>query len=47
MTGGEASELIKSGEVSVNGAVETARGKKIRPGDTVSLDGNNYLVAGN
>ena len=45
MTGGEASEIIKAGDVLVNGNVETARGKKIRPGDVVSLDGNRYTVA--
>ncbi|MCR5627077.1 MAG: RNA-binding S4 domain-containing protein [Lachnospiraceae bacterium] len=35
--GGEAKERILSGEVKVNGEVETARGKKIKPGDTVSF----------
>lgn len=38
-TGGEAKERIQAGEVSVNGAVCTMRGKKIRPGDFVTLDG--------
>ncbi|MBQ3848136.1 MAG: RNA-binding S4 domain-containing protein [Clostridia bacterium] len=46
MTGGEASELIKDGQVCVNGNVELARGKKIRPGDIVSLYGDKYTVAG-
>jgi len=32
-TGGEAKELIQDGETC------TMRGRKIRPGDTVSLDG--------
>ena len=38
-TGGEAKERIQDGEVSVNGEVCTMRGKKIRPGDQVTLDG--------
>ena len=46
MTGGEASELIKEGNVSVNGKTELARGKKLRPGDIVDVDGNQYTVLG-
>ena len=38
-TGGEAKERIQAGEVAVNGEVCTQRGKKLRPGDKVSLDG--------
>ena len=38
-TGGEAKERIQAGEVQVNGQVCTMRGKKLRPGDTVTLDG--------
>ncbi|MBE6825293.1 MAG: RNA-binding S4 domain-containing protein [Oscillospiraceae bacterium] len=37
-TGGFAKELVQQGAVSVNGEVCTMRGKKIRPGDTVSVD---------
>ena len=44
-TGGEAKVRIQEGEVSVNGEVCTMRGKKIRPGDVVSLDGNELTVA--
>ena len=36
-TGGEAKVLILEGAVTVNGAVCTQRGKKLRPGDTVRL----------
>jgi ribosome-associated protein len=36
-TGGDAKLLIQDGEVSVNGQVCTMRGKKIRPGDVVTL----------
>lgn len=35
-TGGEAKLAIQEGDVTVNGEVETRRGKKIRPGDIVS-----------
>ena len=38
-TGGEAKERIQAGEVTVNGEVCTQRGRKLRPGDRVSLDG--------
>ena len=36
-TGGEAKYAIAEGMVRVNGEVCTMRGKKIRPGDTVSF----------
>lgn len=37
MTGGEAKDIIQSGDVRVNGTVCTQRGRKIRPGDVVEL----------
>ena len=37
-TGGDAKERIQAGEVTVNGEVCTMRGKKLRPGDVVTLD---------
>ncbi len=43
-TGGEAKEAIQAGDVSVNGEVCTMRGKKIRPGDVVELDGVKLVV---
>ena len=43
-SGGEAKTLIQNGEVLVNGEVCTMRGKKIRPGDTVSLSDNEVTV---
>ena len=45
-TGGEAKDLIQEGRVLVNGEVCTQRGRKLRPGDKASLDGNEILVAG-
>ncbi len=44
-TGGEAKILIQNGEVTVNGEVCTMRGKKIRSGDTVSVNGNEVTIA--
>jgi ribosome-associated protein len=43
-TGGEAKLRIADGEVTVNGGVCTQRGKKLRDGDTVCIDGNEYGV---
>ena len=43
-TGGEAKLLIADGQARVNGAVCTQRGKKLRPGDTVSFSGREYVV---
>ena len=43
-TGGEAKLLIQDGQVSVNGQVCTMRGKKLRGGDTVTLEGRAVLV---
>lgn len=45
LTGGQAKALIQDGAVLVNGEVCTMRGKKIRAGDTVSLDGETVTVA--
>lgn len=43
-TGGEAKEAVQGGDVKVNGQVCTMRGKKIRPGDVVGLDGVELTV---
>ena len=43
-TGGESKLLIQDGQVSVNGQVCTMRGKKLRGGDTVTLEGRTVLV---
>ncbi|HAJ35037.1 MAG TPA: RNA-binding protein [Chloroflexi bacterium] len=43
-TGGQAKVLIQSGVVRVNGLVETRRGRKLRPGDQVEVDGETLLV---
>ena len=43
-TGGEAKLLIHNGQVEVNGEVCTMRGKKLRPGDSVTLDGRTVAI---
>ena len=43
-TGGEAKIIIQEGEVLVNGEPCTMRGKKIRPGDVVTLAGVEIVV---
>ncbi|MBE9100724.1 RNA-binding S4 domain-containing protein [Vacuolonema iberomarrocanum] len=43
-TGGEAKMLILSGDVRVNGDVETRRGRKLVTGDRVSLYDQTVIV---
>ena len=43
-SGGEAKILIQEGQVLVNGEVCTQRGKKLRTGDVVCLDGEEFSV---
>jgi ribosome-associated protein len=38
-SGGDAKQRIANGEVAVNGELETRRGRKLRRGDLVELDG--------
>lgn len=42
--GSEAKEIILDGKVKVNGEVCTMRGKKIRSGDTVTVNGQDITV---
>lgn len=44
-TGGEAKMAVQSGKASVNGAVCTQRGRKLRGGDRVSFRGSEYTIA--
>ncbi len=43
-TGGQAKEMIAAGQVRVNGESCAMRGKKLRPGDTVSAAGAEIEV---
>ncbi len=43
-TGGEAKNRIQNGDVTVDGAVCTMRGKKLQPGTAVSMDGSVWMI---
>ena len=43
-TGGDAKGFVQDGSVKVNGKVCTMRGKKLRPGDVVSFNGDDFRV---
>lgn len=43
-SGGEAKVRITAGEVSVNGEVEVRRGRQLRHGDVVTIDGTSIRV---
>jgi ribosome-associated protein len=43
-TGGAAKQVIGAGLVSLNGVVETRKGKKLAAGDQVTLDGKTIVV---
>ncbi|MCE7980634.1 MAG: RNA-binding S4 domain-containing protein [Caldilinea sp. CFX5] len=43
-SGGQAKQLIQSGMVWVNGMIEMRRGRKLRAGDVVVVDGEELVV---
>ena len=43
-TGGEAKLIIRAGKISVNGLVETRRGRKLNEGDKILFDNETYIV---
>jgi len=43
-SGGEATTLIREGRVLVNGEVDTRRGRKLRQGDRVEVNGQARVV---
>ena len=43
-SGGEAKVLILAGQVSVNGIVETRRGKRLAAGDVIQLGERSCVV---
>ena len=45
-TGGEAKILVQTGEVLVNGEVETRRGRRLRDGDVVEVGEERLEVTG-
>ncbi|MDJ0619311.1 MAG: RNA-binding S4 domain-containing protein [Calothrix sp. MO_192.B10] len=43
-TGGQAKLMIQGGEVQVNGMLETRRGRRLLPGDKVTVEGQTFEV---
>ena len=43
-TGGHAKIIVQSGDVTVNGEVETRRGRTLQVGDVVGVAGREYRV---
>lgn len=43
-TGGQAKQMIQSGEVQVNGQVETHRSRKLVAGDVVTVGGRTVPI---
>ncbi len=46
-SGVEAKCVIQDGLVSVNGEVDTRRGRKLRENDVISYDGEEVIIKGN
>ena len=42
-SGGEGKRFLASHKVTVNGELETRRGRKLYPGMTISVDGNDLF----
>ena len=45
-SGLDAKFAIQDGEVTLNGEVETQRGKKCVPGDVISFEGRSFVIEG-
>jgi ribosome-associated protein len=43
-TGGHAKVIVQAGDVTVNGEIETRRGRMLRADDVVSVGGREYRV---
>jgi ribosome-associated protein len=43
-SGGDAKHAVQAGLVSVNGAVEVRRSHAVKPGDVVTVEGQEYRV---
>ena len=43
-SGGEAKHVIRSGVVQVNHEEETRRGRKLKHGDVVTYNGEDYVI---
>jgi ribosome-associated protein len=45
-SGADAKALLADGAITVNGEVETRRGRQVHAGDTVAVPGRSFRVAG-
>ena len=45
-SGVDAKRMIEEGLVTVNGEVDLRRGRKVRPGDVINADGEEFTVTG-
>ena len=43
-TGGEEKLFVSTHDITFNGEAENRRGKKLRPGDKVTIDGDAYQI---
>jgi len=43
-TGGQAKLMIQGGDVQVNGMLETRRGRRLIPGDKITIEGQTFEV---
>ena len=43
-TGGQAKAFVRAGDILVNGEAEARPGRKLRQGDVVTIDGEEYEV---
>lgn len=43
-TGGQAKFLVKELDISVNGEKEDRRGRKLYPGDVVTVNGRKFVI---
>lgn len=43
-TGGEEKLFVATHDITYNGEKENRRGKKLRPGDNISIDGDSYTI---
>ena len=44
-SGGEAKYFVKENRILVNGETEDRRGRKLYPGDEVSVNGKKYRIS--
>ncbi|MBP2028565.1 ribosome-associated protein [Acetoanaerobium pronyense] len=43
-SGGEAKIMILDSKIKLNGVVEIQRGKKLRPGDVITIEDRSYKI---